>query len=450
MNEQTIITPPKFLENLSFCIIDLETTGGNHKHDKIIEIGLVKVVNLELTEELTFLVSPEINIPDFIQKLTSITPEKLKGAPVIDDVIKEVLDFIGDSILVAHNSSFDVPFLNSVLHRLKMPKLENRTLCTNLMSKYLIPNILNSNLNYMSRIFGIEHSKAHRALEDATATAHLLVRFLKIFIQKGINKVNHLYYPRNKYELDRVHFHKEDNNEEILKSLKSLDTPVLVTFKGDKGVLINSIPLENPAKQIEFISQMVKSDDWQIMTLRLYGSVLESIFDMSVNFTKFTTENQNLLLNFLTTSYIPEGKELVQGDSSSKGHKSLSKSLPHFVIVNHLIPEQMVIYPLLNLNPKSEMIFRFPGHQKKIYQYIKNQFKRFKFNLKGNKRANLPKELLPFINTYLLGKYKDSENSHFHFFNLDKEIKDHESFADTVKDFSTNNPNTYDYPNKHI
>ena len=84
IKKNSTIQLPDFLKSLSFCIIDLETTGGNHTYDKIIEIGLVKVVNLEIVDELSFLVEPEIPIPDFIQKLTSITHKKLEGAPLID------------------------------------------------------------------------------------------------------------------------------------------------------------------------------------------------------------------------------------------------------------------------------------------------------------------------------------------------------------------------------
>ena len=77
----------------------------------------------------------------------------MADAPKIDEVIEEILEFMGDRILVAHNTSFDVPFFNSVLKRLNIEQLENRSLCTNLMTKYMIPNLMNSNLNYMSKVF---------------------------------------------------------------------------------------------------------------------------------------------------------------------------------------------------------------------------------------------------------------------------------------------------------
>ena len=146
----------QLLNDLSFCVFDLETTGGSHLHDKIIEIGLVKIENLKITTHKSFLIQPEIHIPDFIQKLTSIRESDVNDAPLIEHVIDEILEFMGDSILVAHNTSFDVPFFNSVLRRLNRPELKNKSICTNLMTKYMIPNLLSSNLNYMCKIFDLK------------------------------------------------------------------------------------------------------------------------------------------------------------------------------------------------------------------------------------------------------------------------------------------------------
>ena len=180
------IDSTELLKGLSFCVIDLETTGGNHENDQIIEIGMVRVSGLEVCDEKNFLIDPEMRIPDFIQKLTSIRQKDVEGCPKIEEVIEEIIDFIGDDIIVAHNISFDLPFLNSVLKRLGRPELENRNLCTNVMTKHMIPEIMSSNLNYMSQLFEIDHSKAHRAYDDARATAKLLLEFLDIFIKKGI------------------------------------------------------------------------------------------------------------------------------------------------------------------------------------------------------------------------------------------------------------------------
>ena len=124
----------ELLSPLSFCVFDLETTGGNLKSDRIIEIGMVRIENLKITEKKSFLVNPKRQIPDFIQRLTSIKQKDVENEQTIEQIIDEILEFIGDRILVAHNASFDVPFLDAVLKRLGRDELENRSICTNLMT----------------------------------------------------------------------------------------------------------------------------------------------------------------------------------------------------------------------------------------------------------------------------------------------------------------------------
>ena len=260
----------KLLSGLSFCVFDLETTGSNQKNDKIIEIGLVKIENLKIVETKDFLINPEMKIPEFIQNLTGISQESVKKAPLIEDVIDEIVEFMGDSILVAHNISFDIPFFYSVLKRLKKPALKNKTLCTNLMTKFLIPTLVNSNLNYMCSIFHIPHKKAHKAIDDATASARLLLIYLKIFIEKGIAKINHLYYPRNRFELDRTHYVKGTDPNLIFEDLKKIKTPFTFKIKGEKGTILLTAPCMGSPKEIAFLTEKLKSTHWEIITIKLF------------------------------------------------------------------------------------------------------------------------------------------------------------------------------------
>ena len=166
------------INHLKFCIFDLETTGGNQDRDEIIEIGIALVENFQITDEKNFLLKPKIKIPEFIQKLTSISNDDVKDCPKIEEVIDEILSMMEGRILVAHNTSFDVPFFNSVLEDWGRKSFQTKV-CTNLMSKYLIPNLLNTNLSYMSNLFKIDHGNAHRALDDARATAKIFLIFCK-------------------------------------------------------------------------------------------------------------------------------------------------------------------------------------------------------------------------------------------------------------------------------
>lgn len=153
--EKAFDSSNELLNSLKFCVIDLETTGGNPETEKIIEIGMVKIENRRISEERSFLINPQKDIPDFVQKLTGIRKADVEHSPKIEEVIDEIIQFIGDTILVAHNTSFDIPFLNGVLKKLQRPTMDNKVICTNIMTKYMIPDIMSSNLNYMSSIFGI-------------------------------------------------------------------------------------------------------------------------------------------------------------------------------------------------------------------------------------------------------------------------------------------------------
>src|SRR5699024_9160354 len=94
-----------------FTVFDLETTGFSPVHDQIIEIGAVKIENGHITKRFGKFINPQVPIPEKIVELTGINQEMVNDAPLIDEVIEEFIDFIGDSVLVAHNADFDSRFL---------------------------------------------------------------------------------------------------------------------------------------------------------------------------------------------------------------------------------------------------------------------------------------------------------------------------------------------------
>ncbi|MBT3583539.1 MAG: 3'-5' exonuclease [Halobacteriovoraceae bacterium] len=456
MNNQKNPESTKILKELSFCVFDLETTGGNHKSDKIIEIGLVKVEGLEIVDTKSFLIQPEIKIPEFIQKLTAITPKDVENSPKIEEVLDEILEFMGDSILVAHNTSFDVPFFNSVLRRLSRPELENPSLCTNLMTKYLIPNLMNSNLNYMSKIFEIHHQKAHRALDDAKATADLLLVYLGIFIHKNIQKINHLYYPRNRYELDRAHFKIDDaiekeveqKSDALIKRLKSIHSPFLITLKGDNGIILFALPATNNPDALEFIKEKLDTLPWKTTTIRLFGPFIEALVHYSNLFNKIDPQLRQEIIKFLWTANLPGKKIPIRGphQTDNDGPPALDKNFGHFLIANHLVPEQMVIFPIASMHQKSLLIFRYPSHKKKLLQYINSKVSRISSN--KLKPVHFNPYLKDFIDNYLIHE-KETGNSIFIF---DKKFptKKPDEFLGQLDKFLAQNSNPYNYPKDYI
>ena len=434
----------ELIKNLDFCVFDLETTGGNHKNDKIIEIGLVKIKNMKIVEQKNYLIQPEIKIPEFIQKLTSITPDDVKDSPLIEDVMDELLEFMGDTILVAHNTSFDVPFFNSVLKRMGRPTLENKSLCTNLMTKYLIPNLMNSNLNYMSKIFGIKHKKAHRALDDALATAELLQIYLQIFIDKGINKINHLYYPRGRYELDRANFKNDTPLDEIKSKFNNLHTPHIVTIKGENGIILFALPCKNTPAEKELIFSKLEGLDWKNVTIKLIGPFLETLINFNNLFNKIDTNDKGEIIRFLWSEHLPEEKAPLKDDI--RASQILANDFGDFVITNHIVPEQYIIYPMYAMTQKSELVFRFPGHKKKLIQYINSKSSKISNN-KMKKPHFLP-SYKAFFDSYLQSKKDDGKV--LFIFRKSLPLKNSEKFFNEFEDFFRNNPNNYKFPKEYI
>jgi len=163
------------LHEVEFCVIDLETTGGSNEYEAITEIGAVKYRAGEEVGRFTTLVNPQRAIPPFIVLLTGITDTMVTNAPAIEDVLDDLLEFIGDSVLVAHNARFDIGFINAALVRDGREKLTNRVLDTVGLARRLVGGeVENCKLSTLASSLGFAHQPSHRAINDVLATGDLL------------------------------------------------------------------------------------------------------------------------------------------------------------------------------------------------------------------------------------------------------------------------------------
>lgn len=430
---------------LEFCVFDLESTGGNPKSDRIIEIGLVKVKNLKIVATKNFLINPEREIPDFIQKLTNIKPEDVAHSPKIEEVIDEIVEFIGEAILVAHNTAFDVPFLNAVLERHGRNQLKNKSLCTNLMTKYMIPNLMSTNLQYMSQIFGFGHENVHRALDDAYASAELLLKYLDVFISKKISKINALYYPKNKYELDRLHLKAKDfsSQEEMIANiegiLSSVQVPFTLTLKGNEGLMLKAFPSNAEKKQKEKILQLIKSETPETITIKLSGPVIEGILECLSIYTKLNEAHQKELIQYIQEEFLKDTN--IPGADDCQKHL-LSHYTGDFLLFNHLIPGQVRLVPVDSLYQKLDLVLRYPGHANKLVQYLGSKMSRIS---QGRlKRDSLPIEVKQVLIAYINKCQK--ENKEVFLINKVFNKKDFEEIKNNLDKFILANPNNYGYP----
>ncbi len=170
-----------------FVVFDLETTGAKAPPCRITEIGAYLVRRGKIIDEYQTLVNPETPIPLFISELTGITDSMVRNAPKFHEVAAEFLDFIGDSVLVAHNAHFDMRFLNHEIGRIHTDyRMRNPSLCTVRLSRRLLPNVENHRLNTLARYYSVALVNHHRASDDAHATAHIFVNLLEELHKRGV------------------------------------------------------------------------------------------------------------------------------------------------------------------------------------------------------------------------------------------------------------------------
>ena len=200
------------LADTEFVVFDLETTGSKAPPCRITEIGAYRVKNGEVLDKFQMLVNPRMPIPPFITALTGISDEMVAEAPLFEDVAIQFLEFIGDSVMVAHNSGFDMRFLNHEIGRIFPDyKLANPCLCTVQLSRRLLPDIENHKLKTVAAHYEIDLTNHHRAAADAFATAHIFVNLLTRMRSEGVSDLatarsygsRKYYYARRKRAAER-------------------------------------------------------------------------------------------------------------------------------------------------------------------------------------------------------------------------------------------------------
>lgn len=166
-----------------YCILDIETTGGQFNEEGITEIAIYKYDGHEVVDQFISLVNPEKEIQPFVVKLTGINNAMLRSAPKFYEVAKRIIEITQDCIVVAHNSSFDYRILRTEFTRLGYDFIRP-TLCTVELSKKLIPGMESYSLGKLVRALGIPVTDRHRASGDALAT----VKLFKLLLTKDTEK----------------------------------------------------------------------------------------------------------------------------------------------------------------------------------------------------------------------------------------------------------------------
>jgi DNA polymerase III subunit epsilon len=236
MKNETEIAEVPF-EEAEYCVFDFETTGTAARNDKVIEIGIVKIRNGKIVDSFSSFINPGRPVPYYITQITGITSQDVQDAPYFDEVYSQIKEFIGDSVLVAHNLAFDHSFLKHECAFYELIVPENDAICTLKLARILYPSFPSKSLGNIVKQLRIRHRDIHRGLGDATATAKVLIRMFKpLRDEHGINTATEL-----------INFQKNPASAKPFKVIKKKlvddyykipDSPGVYFFKNAKEEII--------------------------------------------------------------------------------------------------------------------------------------------------------------------------------------------------------------------
>ena len=170
----------------TYVVFDIETTGLSKEKEMITEIGAVKVADGKIIDRFSTFVNPQRPISAEITKLTGITDDMVKDAPTIENVLPEFLKFCEDTVLVAHNASFDTGFIRIAAERARLGELHHTIVDTLELARALLPELNKHKLDIVCEHLGVTLNGHHRAVNDAEATAEVFIKFLDMLAEKKI------------------------------------------------------------------------------------------------------------------------------------------------------------------------------------------------------------------------------------------------------------------------
>ncbi|GAB4364899.1 MAG: helicase C-terminal domain-containing protein [Calditrichia bacterium] len=197
---------PKILNELKlsrYVALDIETTGLDYLCEDIIEFGAVRFVDGEIAETYSQLIKPSKPIPAHITRITHISDKDVEDAPNFQQASRKITDFIGDDPVVAHNVSFDLPFLEYHLRKARnmgglgepvrqFLVLANDKHDTLLLTKILLPLLPGFSLSKVAEYLEVEHQASHRALPDARAAGEIFLHLIHLALQVDFRDIRQI------------------------------------------------------------------------------------------------------------------------------------------------------------------------------------------------------------------------------------------------------------------
>lgn len=177
--------------NEPIVVLDFESTGLNTANARVIEIGAVKLIGDTVADSLMVMVNPKEPVPQAVQELTGITDMMLADKDTAEKAIPQLMEFIGDCPLAAHNASFDIALLKAELARLGQT-WNGMVVDTLTFARKLYPDMKSHKLKNVCKQLGVSLKNAHRAVHDATATAQCLAKMFRQCEEMGVTSYEQL------------------------------------------------------------------------------------------------------------------------------------------------------------------------------------------------------------------------------------------------------------------
>ncbi|MBQ1477152.1 MAG: PolC-type DNA polymerase III, partial [Erysipelotrichaceae bacterium] len=243
---------PLSLADAEYCVLDFETTGLSTRHDYIIEFGASILYKGIVKQKKDLFVKPPITVPQKIKELTNITDAHLASAKPFKECYQEIMDFIGDRVIVAHNAAFDFGFLNEEMKRNGLKELTNPVIDTLDLARSLFSNRRSYRLGNIARQYSVSYDEvvAHRADYDAEVLAQVFHLMLKDVYKLGIHDL-----------MELSEYHTEDA---FIKN-REYHTNVLVKNKQGLKDLFKLVSISNTTQLAVFGKANTKSEDSQFV-----------------------------------------------------------------------------------------------------------------------------------------------------------------------------------------
>ena len=176
----------------SYVVLDIETTGFSADLDEIIELSAIKVQENKIIKEFSQLINPQRQVSSYITNLTGISEQMLTKAPIITDVLLDFKNFISDNIIMGHNVTFDIGFINNKLQKHFNSSIDNDYIDTLTIARKFLPNLKSKKLGQIASYFNLNTDGMHRGLKDCVVTNMCYQKFLQMHKEQQLKQVNAL------------------------------------------------------------------------------------------------------------------------------------------------------------------------------------------------------------------------------------------------------------------